>query len=356
MAREYDTSMTVMDNHCHICFAQPIEESLRDLEALLERLSISEIGLLACPLTSHCENGLDILENLKVLYLKDRLSRPCFAYSSFTWHSDDPEMYADYADQMMAMGFDGFKSLEQHPRTRRDVGKGLNDPSYAGFFERADAMGSVMVCHVGDPRFNWDLSTASESAVQLGRVYGEGFLTLDALFAEMEEVIARYRHMTFILAHFYFHSDNYERVCRLLDENSHVMLDLTPGGEMYVNFTKDPAKWREFFIRYQDRIILGSDLYVKGFGENRHELARNFLEGTEPFMYFENVIEPITLPRAVIEKICHGNIKRLMGENPKPVNRALAYAHCIEIAEKHAEELTALGRENLQVMMDYWKA
>jgi len=355
MPIQYDQSIPVMDNHCHVCFPEPINESLAGYESLFRRLSVGRANLLSCPSSSHAEDGMDVLENLKILYLKERLSIPCHACAGFTWHGSDAHAYADFGKEMLNMGFDGFKTLEMHPRVRRMNGKGLNHPSFSEFFDFANRTQSVMVCHVGDPRASWDLSTASPSAIRLGRVYADGFLPLDSLYEEMEEVIARCPDMKFILAHFYFMSDNYERVCRLLDEYPNVYLDLTPGGEMYVSFTENLSLWRSFFLRYSDRLILGSDHYPAGHGEVRYNLARNFLEGAEPFDYFGSVIRPITLPRAVIERICRDNALALFGSSPKPVNRALAYSHCLYIAERFRGRLSPLAAENLAIMTDFWR-
>lgn len=355
MTNQYDKTIPVLDHHCHICFAQPIEESVQGYEALFHRLGIHRAGLLSCPDSSHSEGGVDILENLKMLYLKERLSIPCYAYAGFTWHWDEPDRYADFAGQMLDMGFDGFKSLTRHPRNRKELGKGLNHPSFRGFFETADKHSSVMVCHVGDPRTSWHLDNPSEEMIRLGRVYDESNLSLDQLYDEMAEVIATYRNMKFVLAHFYFMSDNYERVCRLLDENPHVYLDLTPGGVMYVHFTKDPELWREFFLKYSDRIILGSDHYALGYGEIRYDLARSFLEGTQPFDYYGDTVSPFCLPREVLDNIYWNNIHALQPPMPRPVDRALAYEHCRYIADCCAHQLTAQGTANLKVMTEFWK-
>lgn len=352
---QYNPDIPVLDNHCHVCFPQPIEESLHCYEAQFSKLSISETGLLSCPSSSHNEGGMDILENLKMLYLKEQLSIPCFTYAGFTWHWQQPEKYEAFARTMLAMGFDGFKALEMHPRVRKMTGKGLNDPSFDSFFRFADEQGSVMVCHVGDPRFNWSPDTANPDAIKLGRVYGEGFLSLDELYAETEAVIAAHRNMKFILAHFYFMSDDHDRLCKLLDEYPHVYLDLTPGGEMYVNFSKDPEKWRAFFLRYANRIILGSDHYATGSGEVRYELARNFLEGTEPFEYFGQTIQPFCLSRVILDQIYWTNIHRLLGSTPRPVNRRMAYEHCLWIEENCRHQLTRQGKENLAVMKACWE-
>jgi len=350
---QYNLQIPVMDNHCHVCFPRPIGETLENFRQTFARLSIRQAGLLSCPASSHNKVGIDVLENMKMLYLKENLDIPCFAYAGFTWHTMDRQANADFAVQMLQMGFDGFKTLEQHPRVRRLIGKSLADPSLEGFFEVANANKSVMVCHVGDPSSSWNLATASESAIKMGRVYADGFLSLEELRSEMETVIARYPDMRFILAHFYFISPQYDRACRLLEDYPNVYLDLTPGGEMFVNFTKDPALWYDFFRKYSHRIILGSDNYGLGSEDVRYELVRNFLEGSEPFTYGKDTIVPNPMPKEVLDNIYWKNIHRLLGDTPKPVNARMAYDHCCWIGEHF--DLDPLAKANLETMTQFWK-
>ena len=279
---QYDRSFPVLDNHCHLCFPQPIDESLAAYEALFSQLGIREAALLACPFCSHNENGYDVTENLKILYLKDKLSLPVYAYAGFTEHWDDPKRYCTFALDMLAMGFDGFKSLESHPKNRKELGKGLNHPSFSGFFSLLDQQKIPMICHVGDPAPNWSADTAYDGAKEQGRVYGPEYPSLEQLRGEMEQILNSYPNIPLVLAHFYFASDDYNKACDMMERYPNLRFDLTPGGEMYVNFSKDLPRWREFFLRYRKRIILGSDHYALGFGKYRYDLARNFLEGTQP--------------------------------------------------------------------------
>ena len=352
---QYDKSLYVLDNHCHVSFPQPIEESYSDYSRLFRELGICEAALLSCPPSGHGETPMDVLENMKVLYLKDRFPFPTFAYASFTEHWDAPGKYADFARSMLDMGFDGFKTMDGHPKCRKVLGKGLNHPSFAEFFEMLNEHQLPIVCHVGDPRPNWCAETADESAKRLGRLYGDDFLSLDALYAEMEEVIAKYPHAKFIMAHFYFVSDDYQRACRLMEQYPQLYFDLAPGGEMFVNFSKDPQKWRDFFIRYRKRILLGGDHYPAGYARHRYGLARDFLEGTEPTAYRNAPVFPIHLPQDVLQDIYCNNAHRLTGNVPKPVDRQLAYQHCCYIRDNLIDQLGEMGKANLQTIMAYFQ-
>ena len=351
---QYDKAMPVLDNHCHLCFPQPIEASLADYETLFSQLGIREAALLACPVCSHNENGYDATENLKILYLKDKLSIPIYAYAGFIEHWEAPVQYRFFAREMLDMGFDGFKSLEGHPKNRKELGKGLDHPSFSCFFDELDKKQIPMICHVGDPRPNWSADTAYDGAKEQGRVYGPEYPSLEQLYGEMEAVMDRYRNIPFVLAHFYFVSDDYKKACEMMERFPNLRFDLTPGGEMYVNFSKDTARWREFFLRYRKRIILGSDHYALGFGKYRYDLARSFLEGKEPLEHRREPVIPMALPRDVLLDICWNNAKDLAGEHPKPVNPEKALAHCRYVRQHLASKLSRQGRENLRVIEEYF--
>ena len=259
---------------------------------------------------------------------------------------------------MLDMGFDGFKSLEMHPRNRKNVGKGLNHDSYKLFFDTLEETGVPLVSHVGDPRPSWDVEAAKKRGLPLERIYDSSFLTADELYAEMEDLFKKHPKVTIILAHFYFKSDDYEDIVRLMETYPSICLDFTPGSEMFRGFSKNMELWREFMIKYQDRLVLGSDLYGAGYGMSRHKLVRAYFEGTEPYGIRddEDIVIPMNLPDEVLEKIYSKNIIRIIGHEPKPINYKLAYDYCKYVEENNIDELGEFGKENLKVITEYFKS
>ena len=349
--------MKILNNHCHVCFPEPIEDTVKGFEKVIDELQIDEIGVLSAPRGCHTGVELDILENLKMLYIKERLSVPVYAYAGFVYHSDDSSAYVQFAKDMLEMGFDGFKTLEQHPKNRKDIGKGLNDASFDDFFDYIGEKNIPMVCHVGDPRCNWDLDMATESAKMMGRVYDSSFLSLDELYGEMDELFRKHPDVPIILAHFYFKSDDYDGLVNLMETYPNIYLDFTPGTEMFINFSKNIAIWKDFFLRYSKRLIFGSDLYGAGYGVNRHQLVRQFLETSEPFdlMQRGDIVTPVHLPEDVLADIYGGNAKRLLGQKPKAINRKKVYEYCLDIAENHLNELNEIGKQNLETFLKFWR-
>ena len=351
-----DNVLQIFDNHCHVRFIQPIDETLEGFEKEAKELGISRYAILACPSLGNDKEPM-ILENLKCFYLKDRMSIPTYMYAGFTWHYDDEASYVEFAKTMLEIGADGFKTLEQHPRIRKNVGKGLCHPTFNAFFEYVGRQGVPMVCHVGDPRFNWNMETASEAAKLLGRVYDESYLCLDALYGEMEAVFRKHPEVKIILAHFYFKSDDYDGLTKRMEQYPNLYLDLTPGAEMFVDFSKDIEKWRKFFLRYSKRIIMGSDLYGNGLGVNRHRLVRRYLETSESFLEPElnEVLCPMNLSEDILRDIYSNNAIRVSSSTPKPINRAKAYELCKKMEKECWDRLDNIEQHNLKTMLKFWE-
>ncbi len=356
--KKFKENLEIMDNHCHICIPLPMDEMVAGFKKYTTELGISKIGILACPLTDHAPSDQDVMENLEVLYVKDKLGIPVYAYASFVHHYPDPEKYLLLAKTMMDMGFDGFKSLEMHPRSRKKIGKGLNDDSFKLYFDYLEENGIPLVSHVGDPRNSWDVEDAKRRGLPLSRIYDSSFLTADELYAEMEDLFKKHPGLKIILAHFYFKSDDYDDLVRLMETYPNINLDFTPGAEMFRGFSKNVDLWCEFMLKYADRLVLGSDLYGAGYGIARHKLVRAYLEGTEPFGIVDenDIVIPMDLPDEMLEKIYSKNAIRLIGHEPKPVNHKLAYDYCLYVAENNADELDELARENLKVITEHFKS
>lgn len=349
-------NIKIIDNHCHIFFPEKIDTTVQQTECMVNELGLEKIAILSYPHVHFPEQEWDILENLKALYVKDCLNIPVYAYAGFTHYSSDARKNADFMRNMMEMGFDGWKSAEMHPRLHKQLGYGLNHSSFAATFDYIQEQGVPIVCHLGDPITHWDINKVTKWERENDRFYDATYPSLEQLYDEMEEVLQKYPKLKIALAHFYFVSDDYDRAVHMMEAYENVYMDLTPGREMFVNFSKDPKRWREFFIRFSKKIIMGSDLYSAGYGVNRHELVRMFLEEDKPFKLdsWENTFLPFNLPQEVLEDIYVGNAERISSETPKPVNRKKAYEYCKDIAENYWDELNDIGKENLEVFLKFW--
>ena len=135
-----------------------------------------------------------------------------------------------------------------------------------------------------------------------------------------------------------------------------VHVDLAPGIEMLYNSSNDVDQARKFFIKYADRIILGTDITGGQDSDEakcRLDILTRWLASGDEFRVPEKadillgrqedgLIRGMSLPKEVLEKIYNSNFEHLAGSEPKELNRDLAAKEC----ERIAASVIALGRDD----------
>ncbi len=242
---------------------------------------------------------------------------------------------AQQIDRLSSMGVDGIKMINGKPNHRKAAGIAMDSVIYDDYFARIEERGAPVLWHVNDPEEFWNPDEAPEWAKGPGWLYDSTFPSKESLYGECERVLAKHPRLTVMFAHFYFLSDDLPRAARLLDQYPNVHYDLAPGIEMLYNFTKRPDEARDFFIKYQDRIVFGTDFSVGGLA-SRIWVMRNFLETDELFHVptddrlfwpdHRTMIKGIALPPEVLRKIYSGNFERIVSPEPRPLNLSLVVA------------------------------
>lgn len=258
--------------------------------------------------------------------------------------------YAEQATHLWDLGVDGFKLIETKPNYRKMLGLSLTDPVFGGFFEFLEQGGMPLVWHVADPEEFWHPERTPKWAAAQGWGYDSTYESPDTLYSDVWTVLKRHPRLQVIFAHFFFWAGKLGEAERLFDSYPGVHFDLAPGIELLYTLSRDVDLAREFFIRHQDRIIFGTDI----FGSNttleareRSGLVRRFLETDDEFRVGddadfllgppeEGVIRGLALPEDVLRKILHGNFQRLTEESPRPLNRSAAAEECMRIAHEQA--------------------
>ena len=120
----------------------------------------------------------------------------------------------------------------------------------------------------------------------------------------------------------------------------------------FLTLSEDIEKWRAFFVKYQDRILYGTDTYNIDYGNNpddyedsgdaghRNNFVRFALEKHEPFedIHFGTII-PLDLPEDIRKKIYHDNYIRIAGDTPRKVNKAVCAQKAAMLAEIFEHDL-----------------
>lgn len=305
-----------IDGHVHMFYCGI--EGVEDLIQLEKQFGYEAFNYLSC----ECMG--DGAQNALGIYLK--LKAPWnYAFGGF--HYRYPYSYASEAKKLIAIGFDGIKMVENKPTLRKVLNMATNDPRYNEFYAFMEKEDIPMVIHVADPEEFWDINAIPSWAVANGYYYGDGtFVTKEQIYEETIDVLERFPGLRISFAHFLFLSADRERLSSFMERYPRMGLDIVSGTEMYFNFTKDPAGWREFFLKYQDRIIFGTDnmnlqdpVEFKNAKIVNH-FEREFIRTDSDIPAWDKVIKGIGLPEEVQNKIFKANFQSLAGEEPKKIN------------------------------------
>ncbi len=252
----------------------------------------------------------------------------------------------EQVEGFVKLGCDGIKMIEGKPTSRQRMDIPVTDPYFADYWARVEELGIPIVWHVNDPEEFWDPARIPAWAKERNWGYGPSDVQKEQLYAEVDEVLDRHPNLRIIFAHFYFLSADLTRAGRFLDEHPTVRFDLAPGIEMLYNLSHDPDGSREFFCKYAERIVFGTDLssrHTVEEGQIRAGIVFRWLESEDTFRVPEGAdfllgppedgrIRGMSLPTDVLTSIYHKNLFQLIGSEPRVLNIERAIEECERLA------------------------
>lgn len=265
---------------------------------------------------------------------------PCLYYRG---GADMGAKQASYAAGLLAAGCDGIKLLEGKPQLRKALPiPDFDAPCWDAFWAWCEKEAVPILWHVNDPENFWDASKVPAWAAKQGWLYDDSFVNNEEQYRQVLTVLSRHPGLRICFAHFFFLSAQLERLAGILETYPNVVTDLTPGIEMFENFSKTPARTRAFFERFHDRILYGTDIgsrfvYSAGgrpFNEKenlrRPQIVRAFLTNTAPetvsadgdFVIGRPDFEMMGLGLSGerLREVLGANFLRFAGENAHPVD------------------------------------
>ena len=292
------------------------------------------------------------------------------AYPGFSyWISDDAAGLRDQLIEMKDVGFDGLKMIEGKPTGRGvDPEWALDHPRYNLAGEWLQETGWHVLNHVNDPVEFWSPETVpawSSSASSGGYWETDKFLSYEQHYEEHERWHARYPRMNMMMAHAYFMSNFPDRMAAYFERFPNSSIDLTPGIEMFEGFTKFRDKWIPFFIKYQDRIVFGTDNRLSHLEQkvghdasyfDRIAYMRRFLETDNKFEAWGYDLHGFALPENVINKIYSVNAIRMRGPiNPVVPAKALRYANKLYALVKDNPDVSDITKQECREVIEFFE-
>jgi len=328
------SNVKITDSHVHIGNLKHFDF----LDSYLKNYGLTNINLVSLA----CKGQEAIAQNLICVLYKLLHPNNVYAYGSLMYpyypldnNIPDECNFVEQVKKLMDIGFDGIKMLEGKPTLRKRIGVPLDSPIYDDYYSYLEEHKIHIIFHVADPETFWDKETAPEFSIEKGWFYGDGtFPEKETIYKEIDGVLNKFPNLRITFAHFYFLSNFPERAEEFLNKWKNVSLDITPGREMYDNFSKRTDVWHDFFTRYQDRIIFGTDMEASMFQGGPSDIIntmRRFLESDDKFNNWGFEINGLGLDKEVVEKIYSKNFESYTGSNPKRINIDALLDECLRI-------------------------
>ena len=224
-----------------------------------------------------------------------------------------------------AAGVKIFKSLGLTIKDRGGRVVPIDDPRLDPIWAACGRLGLPVLIHSADPvAFFQPIDARNERWLQLKRhpdwsFHGPEFPAREEVLAQRDRVIARHPRTTFVGAHLGDNAEDLAALSRRLERLPNFVVDLSARE---AEIGRQPYTARRFFLRWQDRILFGTDRYPGRPDQPRHRLYYRLLEtDDEYFKYYDHPFPPtgewrvygLHLPDAVLEKIYRTNADRVLG-------------------------------------------
>src|SRR5437660_9696488 len=252
----------VIDVHDHVNDAQGIEEAMppERVIAVMNNTNVKTVVILTGMWGEKLQKVLDTM-------VKPYPGR-FIVFTQIDWSKiDDPnfsqEMVAQL-DNAVSRGARGLKVLKDLGLGVRDkTGKliTVDDPRIDPVWEECGRLGIPVSIHVTDPEaFFHPIDATNERYEELiehpdWSFYGPRFPSMEELLEARNRVFARHPRTTFVSLHMGW-PENLDWVAGMLDKYPNVMVEF---GAREAELGRQPRRTRDLFLKYQDRVMFGTD-------------------------------------------------------------------------------------------------
>ena len=209
-------------------------------------------------------------------------------------------------------------------RTRKADGTRLkvDDPALDPVWAACARLNIPVFIHTAEPQeFFQPVDLDNERWLELA-LYADrrnnqpGQVTFEELMTERDNLFRRHPKTQFIAAHFGWHANDLGRAAKMLDAFPNVTTEV---GAILYDLGRQPRAAREFFVKYQDRILFGKDAFEPS---EYPYYWRVFETNDEYFDYYRNYhafwkLYGMGLPDAVLKKLYYQNALKVLPGLPK---------------------------------------
>lgn len=207
----------------------------------------------------------------------------------------------------------------------------VDDPRFAGVFDGLERRGALVLGHQGEPHNCW--LPLERMTVNNDREYFRNHPAYhmyrhpempgyEEQMAARDRLLAQHPGMRFVGVHLASLEWSVERLATFLDAHPAASVDVAARiGQLQYQSLRDRQRVRDFFVKYQDRLMYGSDLAQSDEQDDAAFAADLDTVWRRDWRYFAtsdrfNVPEldkpvlGLALPRAVVDKLYRLNAER----------------------------------------------
>lgn len=316
------------DAHFHVYSAKnnSVEQAQRDNFSLLAINTFSE----------DCERVHSVHANSKQLKQQfpgvfDYTTTFCLdGWDDSTW----VETTIDWIDSCVADGAVAvkvWKNIGMEFRDKDSVLVMIDDPKFSPIFKHLAENGIPLVGHLGEPKNCWlpleEMTTKNDSGYfssnpEYHMYLHPDFPSYEAQMAARDRMLDKNPGLFFIGCHLASIEWNVDTLAAWLDKYPNAAVDLAARmGQIFYQTRDNRDKVRNFFIKYQNRLLYGTDIIDSGqekeqFQKRMHETWLRDWEFfvTDHKMTSTNLIDGefngLLLPKEVVDKIYKANVEK----------------------------------------------
>ena len=227
------------------------------------------------------------------------------------------QLEADVKAGALGLGEIG-KGLGLNTRKADGTRLKVDDPELDPLWAAAARLKIPVFLHLGEPQAFFDpLDNTNERWLEMALFGNRRFNdrsrypTFDELMAERDRMLAKHPNTTFILAHMGWHANDLGRLGKMFDTLPNLHAEV---GAVLYDLGRQPRFGREFFEKYQDRILFGKDSFQP---DEYPYFWRVFETRDEYFDYYRDYhafwkLYGMDLPDGVLKKLYYKNALRVV--------------------------------------------
>ncbi len=230
------------------------------------------------------------------------------------------ELAAAQLELDMKSGAKGLKIYKSLGLRNKDINGNritIDDPRLDPIWKKCGELGIPVLIHAADPKSFWDpMDEDNERWLELKtRPRRKRSDTNPApwqqIIDEQHRMFKKHPKTKFINAHMGWYANNLDRLGELMEEIPNMSVGI---GAIIAELGRQPRRARQFFIKYQDRILFGKDSWKP---EEFPTYFRVLETADEYFPYYKKyhafwAMYGLDLPDEVLEKVYYKNALNLI--------------------------------------------